>query len=91
MDKKQPVQNNPPHPGEILQEFYFKPLRFSLSDASIKTSISATTLLGIIRGVIPISLDSASSLAKYFNTSIQFWMSLQHNYDHWKKYELNKK
>jgi plasmid maintenance system antidote protein VapI len=37
---KQFIQHNPPHPGEILYEFYLEPLEISATEAAEKPVIS---------------------------------------------------
>lgn len=75
-------QHNPPHPGEVLAE-YLKPLNLTLTDAAGKLLIARPNLSAIINGKAGISASMALKLAKAFDTSPQFWLNLQMNYDLW--------
>lgn len=77
------IQFDPPHPGEILQEFYLEPLSLSVTSASEKLLISRPNLSAIIIGRAGISPLMALKLAKAFNTSPQLWINLQSSYDLW--------
>ena len=80
---KQNIQYSPPHPGEILLEFYFEPLQLSVTDASGKLFISRPRLSDIVNGKAGISPQMALKLSRAFNTTPQYWMNLQMNYDLW--------
>lgn len=77
-------QHNPPHPGEILYELYFEPLKLSITEAAKKLQIARPNMSTIINGKAGISPQMALKLAKAFDTTPQYWMSLQNNYDLWK-------
>ena len=77
------IQFDPPHPGEILQEFYLDPLGLTVTSASEKLLISRPNLSAIINGRAGISPLMALKLAKAFNTSPQLWINLQSSYDLW--------
>ena len=77
------IQHNPPHPGEILQEFYLEPLNLSVTSASESLQIARPNLSAIINGRAGISPLMAHKLAKAFETSPQYWLNLQSNYDLW--------
>ncbi len=80
---KRLVQNDPPHPGDILYEFYLEPLKLSITEASDKLLIARPNLSAIINGKAGISPQMALKLSKAFNTTPQYWMNLQANYDLW--------
>lgn len=77
------TQHDPPHPGEILAEFYFDPLKLTVTDAAEKLMISRPNLSAIINGRAGISAGMAIKLAKAFNTTPHYWLNLQSNYDLW--------
>lgn len=83
------VQHAPPHPGEILNELYFQPLKLTVTEAAEKLLITRPNLSGLINGKTGISPQMALKLAKAFNTSPQYWMNLQNNYDLWKAGQQN--
>jgi addiction module HigA family antidote len=76
-------KRQPAHPGEILDGHYIKPLRLNLSKLADRLSISRNTLFKIRKGVASISVQIALSLAEAFETTPQFWLNLQQNYDLW--------
>jgi len=86
---KQNIQHSPPHPGEILLEFYFEPLQISVSEASAKLLISRPKLSDIVNGKAGISPQMALKLSRAFNTSPQYWMNLQTNFELWKASETS--
>lgn len=77
------VQHSPPHPGEILLEFYFEPLGLSITDAAVKLRIARPNLSAIINSKAGISPLMAMKLSKAFKTTPQYWMNLQMAYDLW--------
>jgi antitoxin HigA-1 len=77
------IQHDPTHPGEILFEFYLQPLNLNVTDAAEKLLITRPNLSAIINGKAGISAAMALKLAKAFDTTPQFWLNLQANYDLW--------
>lgn len=77
------VQHDPAHPGAILLEFYFEPLKLNITEAAEKLQITRPNLSAIVNGKAGISAIMALKLAKAFKTSPQYWMNLQANYDLW--------
>jgi addiction module HigA family antidote len=72
---------NPPHPGRILKQECLEPLGMSITEASLKLGISRTTLSEVVNGRAGISPTMALKLAKAFNTSPEFWLKMQMQYD----------
>jgi len=71
----------PVHPGEVLHEEYLAPLKLSMNKLALDLRVPATRIAEIVherRGITP---DTALRLARYFNTTAQFWMNLQTTYD----------
>jgi addiction module HigA family antidote len=75
------IQKKPPHPGEMLSELYFEPLKLSIKQAALKLNISHTELLEIIKGKVDVSESIAMKLSKTFKTTSQFWLNMQNNYN----------
>ena len=71
----------PIHPGETLREDFLKPLGLTAHRLAIELQVPATRVNDIVRGERAISADTALRLARYFETTPQFWMNLQANYD----------
>lgn len=79
--KKIFIQKNPSHPGEILYEFQLKPLKISITAAAEKLSMTRAELAAIVKGRAKVTPEIAKKFAKAYNTSAQFWLNLQCNYD----------
>jgi len=71
----------PVHPGEILLEEYLKPLGISQNKLGRDLNVPAQRINDIVRGQRAITVDTALRLARYFQTSPQFWLNLQARYD----------
>lgn len=77
------IQHDPTHPGVILLEFYFEPLKLNITEAAQKLQITRPNLSAIVNGKAGISAVMALKLSKAFKTTPQYWMNLQANYDLW--------
>ena len=71
----------PIHPGEIIKEEYLKPLNMSVNALALALRVPAPRINDVVRQKRGISIDTALRLARYFNTTAQFWMNLQVSYD----------
>jgi addiction module HigA family antidote len=71
----------PPHPGETLKEDYLMPLGLSVNQLARALGVGAPRLNEIVRGERGITADTALRLARYFQTSAEFWLNLQVLYD----------
>lgn len=69
------------HPGEILKEEFLVPLNISQYKMAKDIQVTQTAISEIVRGIRGISTDMAIRLSKYFDTSVNFWLSLQNDYD----------
>jgi len=69
------------HPGEILREEFLKPLHIKPAQLAKELYVSAPTVNEIVREKRAISAEMAVLLAKFFNTTEQFWLNLQIAYD----------
>ena len=68
-------------PGEILLEEFLKPQGIGQADAARRLGVSLNRLNEIVLGKRGISADTALRLAQFLNTSPQFWMRLQADWD----------
>ncbi len=77
-------KNRPPtHPGEILLSEFLQAKKLSqqaLADAIGVPLQRINTLINGKRGVTP---ETALLLARFFETSPEFWMNLQAQHDLW--------
>lgn len=71
----------PIHPGEILREEYLAPLGLSAHALAQALRVPATRVGEIVNERRAITPDTALRLARYFQTSPDFWMNLQTAYD----------
>ena len=69
------------HPGEIIREEYLEPLGMSANALATALRVSAPRINDVVREKRGVSVDTALRLARYFNTTAQFWMNLQTSYD----------
>ena len=74
---------NPPHPGEVLQESWFKPLGLSVTKAAKTMGISRKHLSNIVNESVGISPDVAKRLEALTGSSAQMWLNMQTSYDLW--------
>ena len=72
---------NPVHPGEILLEDFLKPLGISQYRLAKHIHVPLRRINEIALGRRGISADTALRLARYFNTTPQFWLNLQSHYE----------
>ncbi|MDU9050743.1 MAG: HigA family addiction module antitoxin [Candidatus Electrothrix sp. Rat3] len=71
----------PIHPGEIIKEEYLEPLGMSVNALAVALRVPAPRINDVVRQKRGVSIDTALRLARYFNTTAQFWMNLQVSYD----------
>ncbi|MSP97814.1 MAG: addiction module antidote protein, HigA family [Betaproteobacteria bacterium] len=72
---------NPPHPGQILKEFF--PDGLSVTEAARRLQVSRQTLSAVINGRAGITADMALRLACALGNKVDFWLRLQMQYDLW--------
>lgn len=71
----------PVHPGEILLEEFIKPLGLSANKLAKALGVTAPRVNDIALERRGITADMAYRLARYFNMTPEFWMSLQMSYE----------
>jgi antitoxin HigA-1 len=76
--------NNPPHPGEIINEFCVKPLGLTVTKAANSLGITRKTFSMLLNGKSGISPEMALRLSKVFGRTPEGWLKLQLQYDLWK-------
>jgi addiction module HigA family antidote len=69
------------HPGEVLLEEFLKPLGISQNKIAHDIGVTPRRINEIVLGRRGVTADTAIRLAYYFNTSEEFWMGLQDNYE----------
>ena len=71
----------PMHPGELLREEFLEPMRLTPYKVAKACGVPRTRIERIAREELGITADTALRLAKFFGTSVGFWMNLQARYD----------
>lgn len=72
-----------PHPGEILREEVFEPLKLTVTAAAQKLAMSRVALSRVLNGKAGISPELALRLESAGVSTARFWINLQANYDLW--------
>jgi addiction module HigA family antidote len=68
-------------PGEILLEEFLKPYGITMYQLARDTGMPQTRVSEIVKGRRGVTLDTALRLARYFGTSVDFWINLQLRYE----------
>lgn len=74
-------QLRPIHAGEILREEFLVPLGITPHALAMSLRVPAPRINDVVREKRAITVDTALRLARYFDTTAQFWMNLQSTYD----------
>ena len=79
------VKNRPPaHPGRILRNLYLSPLGISNTKLAETLGVSRKAISHIVNERKSVTPEMALRLSRAFsNTSPEFWLNLQRNYDLW--------
>jgi antitoxin HigA-1 len=76
-----PRKRVPTHPGEILLEEFLVPLGVSQVQFAEHLEISIQRVNEIVRGKRGVTPDTAGLFSQALETTPEFWMALQANYD----------
>jgi antitoxin HigA-1 len=71
----------PIHPGEMLREEYLAPLGMSAHALAMALHVPAPRINDIVRERRTVTPDTALRLARFFDTTAQFWLNLQSSFD----------
>lgn len=72
---------DPIHPGEILKEEFLVPYGLSATAFAKRLGVPANRITRIIAGTSAITADTALLLSAAFDTSAEFWLNLQTQFD----------
>lgn len=86
-----PKSRQPTHPGEILRHEYLEELNMTQQQLADSIGITRVRINEIILAKRSITPDTAFRLAKFFNTTPEFWIRLQTNFDMWNTLQKRKK
>jgi addiction module HigA family antidote len=78
-----PRNRRPTPPGEILRHEFLEPLGLSQRELAEALGITRVRLSEIIRGKRAITPDTAFRLARFFDTTAEFWLGLQTDLSLW--------
>lgn len=70
----------PIHPGELLLD-ELNEIDVSLNELGRALRVPMNRISAIVNGKRAITVDTAMRLGRYFGTSPQYWLNLQHAYD----------
>lgn len=85
------MYRQPTHPGEILRHEYLEDLQMTQQQLADSIGITRVRINEIILGKRSITPDTAFRLAIFFDTTPEFWINLQTNYDMWNTLQKRKK
>lgn len=69
------------HPDEVLHEEFLTPLGLSQHRLALDIGVDSRRINEIVAGRRSVTANTALRLARYFNTSAEFWLGLQSQYD----------
>ena len=75
--------HNPPHPGEILSEFWLTPLGLTITETATRLNVTDNTVVELLNGKIGISPEMALRLELAFGKSAESWLAHQAAFDLW--------
>ena len=75
--------HNPPHPGEILSEFWLDPLSLSIHETATRLNVTDNTVVELVNGKTGISPEMALRLELAFGKSAESWLAHQAAFDLW--------
>jgi addiction module HigA family antidote len=72
---------HPVHPGEVLLEEFLAPMGLSQNKLALNIGVPPRRKNEIVLERRKITADTALRLARFFETSSEFWLGLQAQYD----------
>lgn len=78
-----PTNRQPSTPGEVLAEEFLAPLNMTQTTLAAKMGVPLQRVNLLVNGRRAVTAETAILLARVFNTSAEFWMSLQTRVDLW--------
>jgi addiction module HigA family antidote len=76
-----PTHRPPTHPGEMLLREFLDPMKLTQQTLAEGIHVPCQHINEIVNGKRGITADTALRLARYFNTSPDFWINLQITWD----------
>ncbi len=72
-----PTKRTPTHPGEMLLEEFLNPIGITQRQLADAIHVPYQRVNDIVNGRRGVTPATALRLAKYFNTTADFWMNIQ--------------
>ena len=85
-----PRNRRPTPPGEILRHEFLDPLNLSQKELAEALGITRVRLSEIIHGKRSVTPDTACRLARFFDTTPEFWLGLQTDVNLWDTIEAHR-
>ena len=82
MERKKGLR--PTHPGELLREEIMPAARLTQEALAGRLGVSRRTINELVSEKRSVSADMAHRLARFFDTTPEFWLGLQQDVDLWK-------
>ncbi len=76
-----PTHRAPTHPGEMLLEEFLMPMELTQRDLARAIHVPYQRINEIVNGRRGITPSTALRLARFFDTSADFWLNLQLRWD----------
>lgn len=73
--------NNPPHPGEFIQETFMEPFGISCRALAESLNVSPSTLNRVLKKQSGVSPEMALRLSKALGRTPESWLAMQDIYD----------
>jgi addiction module HigA family antidote len=86
-----PRSRRPTPPGDILRYEFLEPLGLSQKELAEALGITRVRLSEILRGKRGVTPDTALRLARFFDTTPEFWIGLQADVSLWDTLQANGK
>ena len=82
-----PKKRPPTHPGEILLKDFLEPFAISQTELAEAIHVPYQRINELVNGKRGVTPSTALRLSKFFGTSTEFWLNLQHS---WEMYHVLK-
>ncbi|WP_439527209.1 HigA family addiction module antitoxin [Pannonibacter sp.] len=69
------------HPGVLLKDLYLDPAGLSAGKLARLLNLPRTRIERLLKGETAMTVDTAMRLARFFETSPQYWLNMQTDYD----------
>jgi antitoxin HigA-1 len=73
----------PKHPGEILKSEFLDRMGITQQDLADYLGITRVRVNEVLLGKRAISTDTAIRLARFFDTTVKYWLEMQTDLDLW--------